>query len=150
MKTNTIGIVSLIIITVQISLAQTNFYTNVTNLWYQGNKTNVLAIAEQRLQQNTNDIAGLLLKVEYQVEFFQFAQLTNTMNHLLTVSESYTGTNYLRRLTVLREDLTVMKEYSTNYPPDQLEVDLPKTNQAGKVMSFGASLEALQKDGYFD
>ena len=22
--------------------AQTNFYTNVTNLWYQGNKTNVL------------------------------------------------------------------------------------------------------------
>ena len=131
-------------------LAQTNFYTNVTNLWYQGYKTNVLAIAEQRLQQNTNDIAGLLLKVEYQVEFFQFDQLTNTMNHLLTASESYNGTNFLQRLTVLREDFAVMKEYSTNYPPGQLAVDLPKTNQAGKVMSFGVSLEALQKDGYFE
>lgn len=145
-----IGIVSLIIITAQISLAQTNFYTNVTNLWYQGNKTNVLAITEQRLQQNTNDIAGLLLKVEYQVEFFHFDQLTNTMTHLLTVAESYTGTNFLKRLSVLREDFTVMKEYSTNYPPGQLEADLPKTNQAGKVMSFGLSLEALQKDGYFE
>ena len=119
-------------------------------MWYQGNKTNVLAIAEQRLQQNTNDIAGLLLKVEYQVEFFHFDQLTNTMTHLLTVAESYTGTNFLKRLSVLREDFTVMKEYSTNYPPGQLEVDLPKTNQAGKVMSFGLSLEALQKDGYFE
>jgi len=32
-----------------VSLAQTNFYTNVTNLWYQGHKSNVLNIANARL-----------------------------------------------------------------------------------------------------
>ena len=44
-------------------LAQTDFYANVTNLWYQGNKTNVLAIANARLAQNSNDIAGLILNL---------------------------------------------------------------------------------------
>ena len=48
--------------------AQTNFHTNVTNLWYQGYKTNVLAIANERLSQNTNDIAGLILKAEFQLD----------------------------------------------------------------------------------
>ncbi len=145
-----ISLFSVIVLLAQLTVAQTNFFTNVTNLWYQGYKSNVLAIAEQRLQQNTNDIAGLLLKVEYQVEFFQFSQLTNTMNTLLTVSESYTGSNFLQRLPVLREDLDVMRQFSTNYPSGQLEVDLQKTNQTGKIMSFTISLEALQKDGYFE
>ena len=36
-------------------LAQTNFYTNVTNLWYQGYKTNVLTIANTRLMANSNE-----------------------------------------------------------------------------------------------
>ncbi|MDD2600148.1 MAG: hypothetical protein PHO37_13140 [Kiritimatiellae bacterium] len=53
--------------------AQTNFYTNVTNLWYQGYKTNVFAIANERLAQNTNDIAGLILKAE-----FHFAHLDSS------------------------------------------------------------------------
>jgi len=51
------------------SLAQTNFYTNVTNLWYQGYKSNVLNIATARLAVNTNDIAGLILKAEYHFAF---------------------------------------------------------------------------------
>ena len=44
--------------------AKNNFYANVTNLWYQGYKSNVLNIANARLAANTNDIAGLILKAE--------------------------------------------------------------------------------------
>ena len=35
-----------------VGLAQTNFYENVTNLWHQGYKSNVLAIADARLAVN--------------------------------------------------------------------------------------------------
>lgn len=38
--------------------AQINFHTTVSNLWYQGHKTNVLAMAEARLAQNSNDKEG--------------------------------------------------------------------------------------------
>ncbi|MCL2105286.1 MAG: hypothetical protein FWH21_09645, partial [Kiritimatiellaeota bacterium] len=57
----------LMVVSGSTGFAQTNFYTNVTNLWYQGgkNRTNVLTIANTRLAANTNDFAGLLLKAHY-------------------------------------------------------------------------------------
>jgi hypothetical protein len=63
MKTKTI-ILMVVLTTIcgTMVLGQTNFYSNVTNLWYQGSKSNVLEIANARLAQNTNDIAGLILK----------------------------------------------------------------------------------------
>ena len=61
--------------------AQTNSppvdnFVLVTNLWYQGSKSNVLAIAEQRLAANPNDLAGLVLKMEYDFSFLSFSSIS--------------------------------------------------------------------------
>ena len=71
-------------------VAQTNQppvdnFALVTNLWYQGYKTNVLAIAEQRLAANSNDLAGLVLKMEYDFSFLNFSNISNNM-HLLNMT----------------------------------------------------------------
>lgn len=64
------------------AFAQTNALTAdsfvlVTNLWYQGYKTNVLAIAEERLNANSNDLAGLVLKMEYDFAFMNASCISN-------------------------------------------------------------------------
>lgn len=128
---------------------QTNFYQQVSSLWYSGQKTNVLNIAEQRLQQNTNDIAGLLLKLEYEVEILQLSNATNTLERVLAVSGSFSGTNFARVYPTLQADYQVLKSVVTNYPPDELAADQAKTNMVGKTMSCDAAIKALQDDGYF-
>ena len=118
-------------------------------MWYSGNKTGVLSIAEQRLQQNTNDIAGLLLKLEYEVEFLQLSNVTNTMRQALIAGETFAGTNFTQVYPVLQADYEVMKIVVTNYPPDELAADQAKSSIAGKTMSCDAAIKALQDDGYF-
>ena len=73
-----------------VSLAQTNFYTNVTNLWYQGGeaRSNVLTIANARLATNTNDIAGLILKAHYHVEFLEVAAISNAFLRVIQVGDT--------------------------------------------------------------
>ena len=44
-------------------------FVTVTNLWYEGHKSNVLAMADQRLAVNSNDLAGLVLRMEYDFSF---------------------------------------------------------------------------------
>ena len=77
-------------------LAQTNFYTNVTNLWYQGYKSNVHAIANVRLAANSNDIAGLILKAEYHLAFCERAQLSNAYLRVIQRADTITTTNFAK------------------------------------------------------
>ena len=128
---------------------QTNFYEEVSSMWYSGNKTGVLSIAEQRLQQNTNDIAGLLLKLEYEVEFLQLSSVTNTMMQVLTAGQAFTGTNFSQVYPALQADYEVMETVVTNYPSEELTADQAKSSIAGKTMSCDAAIRALQDDDYF-
>ena len=137
------------------SLAQTNFYTNVTNLWYQGYKTNVLAIANERLAANSNDIAGLILKAEYHVAFTEVAEISNAYLRVIQVADTVTTTNFVANWTMERggrEDylriLDVVAELKLT--PEQLEKERKKGFIKGKTLPDGYLIEALQKDGYFD
>jgi len=129
--------------------SQTNFYENVSSLWFSGKKETVLQIAEQRLQKNTNDIAGLLLKVEYQTEYLQFGGITNNISKILELGNGYAGTNFSKVFPILKADYEVLSQIFTNYPPNEYAADLAKTNIVGKTMSCDAEIRALQKDGYF-
>lgn len=129
--------------------AQTNYYQQISAMWFAGNKQGVLDIANQRLAQNTNDIAGLLLRLEYEIEFLQLNNMTNSMARVLDAGSSYAGTNFAQVYATLEASYDVMKQVVTNYPPDEYAADLAKTNAVGKTMSCDAELKALQEDGYF-
>lgn len=131
------------------ALAQTNFTETVSTLWYDGYKTNVLNIAEQRLQANSNDIAGLILKMEYELEFLQLDAATNTMNRVLQVGGMITTTNFVAVFPKLEGSINHLQAVLPLYPPDELAADQGKCNISGKPLSTSEILQALEDDGYF-
>jgi hypothetical protein len=132
--------------------AQTNFYTTVTNLWYQGYKSNVLAMAEARLQQNTNDIAGLIIKVEFDIDFTRDDRISNSVQRVLAIGPTIQTTNFAKVFPEYRDDLIDLLEEVRLYPlsGDELLKEQAKGNFIGLQLFPEKEFEALQKDGYFD
>ena len=137
-------------------LAQTNFYTNVTNLWYQGgaSRSNVLTIANARLAVNTNDIAGLILKANYDLEFLEVGTISNSYLRVIQVGDTITTTNFLKnwqeglsRYAILHL-LDVIAENPLT--PQQIQKGKIKALLPRKPFPDADLLETLQKDGYFD
>ena len=154
MKKFTIGLL-LMFAGLGTSLAQTNFYTNVTNLWYQGYKTNVLAIANERLAANSNDIAGLILKGEYHLAFTEDAEISNAYLRVIQVADTITTTNFAscwnKEMWGRQDYLRILDRIAENpLTPQQVEVERKKGFIKGKRLPDGYLIEALQKDGYFD
>jgi len=134
-------------------LAQTNFYTNVTNLWFQGYKSNVLEIANTRLVANSNDIAGLILKAEYHLEFCEDRMLSNAYLRVVQIGDTITTTNFVQRWQAISRDsiLGVLDDIAKNPMTDQeIQTERPKGFIKHKPLSDGRLVEALLKDGYFD
>lgn len=135
-------------------LAQTNFYTNVINLWYQGHKTHVLAIANARLAASSNDIAGLILKAEYHLAFCENAALSNSYLRVIQRGDLITTTNF----TICwqeeggRQDYFDILDYMAEnlLSPQQIQEESLKGFINEKPLPDAYLIEALQKDGYFD
>jgi len=136
------------------SIAQTNFYTNVTNLWYQGYKSDVLNIATARLASNTNDIAGLILKAEYHLAFCEDAAISNAYFRVIHVGDTITTTNFVKcwQEEGGRQDYLDMLDHLAEKPltPQQIQEERLKGFINEKPLPDAYLIEALQKDGYFD
>jgi hypothetical protein len=130
--------------------AQTNFYTTVTNSWYQGDKSNVFVMAESRLAQNTNDIAGLILKLECQFAWLDLAQLSNSVLRVIQVGDTITSTNFVQKFQIERQELLDDLELLKTYPtPEGLPTERQKGNISQKELPTFL-FDALYKDGYFN
>lgn len=131
------------------TFGQTNFYEEVSSMWYSGNKTGVLSIAEQRLQQNTNDVAGLILKMEYELEFLDFEDMTNTMERVVAVGSGISTTNFAAVFPSVQGSINHLLNMIPLYPTNEITADREKGNISGKPLDFGDAIKALQDDGYF-
>ena len=129
--------------------AQSSFYKRVSTMWFEGDSQGVLEIANQRLAQNSNDLAGLLLKFQWHGEHLQFAGMHYTMAQVLEVGATYPGTNFAKVYPLLRDADEIRKLIVKNYPLDAYAKDILKTNIPCRTMSCDAALKALQDDGYF-
>ena len=131
--------------------AQTNFHTNVTNLWYQGPKSNVLAIAEARLTQNTNDIAGLILRMEYHIAFGVLSEMSNSFLRVIQVGDTIKTPHFTATFPSKRKNLLFMLDAIAECPlsPEEIVVEQAKGHINEKPMP-DRLIKALQMDGYFD
>jgi hypothetical protein len=131
--------------------AQTDFYTNVTNLWHQGYKSNVLAIANVRLNANSNDIAGLILKAEYDLEFLELSTISNSFQRVVQVGDTIETEYFVKRFELERQEYLDFLDLFKNepIPANELLAERAKATINHKDMPTGP-IEALQKDGYFD
>ena len=138
-----------------VGLAQTNFYTNVTNLWYQGgeHRTNVLTIANARLAANTNDIAGLILKAEYHFEFLEASHISNAFLRVIQVGDTITTPNFVQRYQELsRERILAILDDLAEDPLTDAEIQREKHKALipHKPLPSSRLIEALLQDGYFN
>ena len=129
--------------------AQSSFYARVSTMWYAGDSQGVLDIANQRLAHNSNDLAGLLLKFEWQGEHLDFLGMDQTMSNVLKVGATHPGTNFAKAFPSLCDGYEMLKPIMANYPLDDYAKDILKTNIPGRRLSVDAALKALQDDGYF-
>ena len=127
--------------------AQTNapidYFTLVTNLWWNGHKTEVLQIAEQRLAANSNDIVGLLLALEYDVEFINLQQISNSVKEVIESGSIISTPNFSRRYFHMKTDLEEFLDVVAIYPMDEYEADRAKAFLHGKRMLFDEDLLAV-------
>lgn len=130
--------------------ADTPFFSNVTNLWFQGHKSNVLAIAQERLTCNSNDTAGLILKMEYDIEY-EFDDLLSVSNSIQRVIDNLETINTPLCVTnrphfrMLLTDLQNVVLDSTMY--DDIANDKAKANLPGKKFLFEKALLDICHDG---
>ncbi len=139
------------------SAAQTNLppvgnFALVTNLWYNGYKSNVLAIAEQRLAANSNDMVGLILKMEYNLEFSNDNFLSNDILRVLSVASNTTSKTIHSRFTEIYDDLTSFLIFLKNdyhLTPSEMEEERAKALIIHKRMTNEDYLKWLHDDGLF-
>lgn len=149
MKTR--ALIMAVVVCTGIVHAQTNFHTTVTNLWYQGHRSNVLVMAEARLAQNSNDIAGLILKMEYHcVLLDDLSQISNSIWRVIHVGDTVTSSNFVKEFKIERQGLLYGLDIFKTYPtPAQLPGERAKARFIHKPLPTDL-LDALQADGYFD
>ena len=128
----------------------TNFFTNVTNLWFQGSKSNVLEIAEQRLGMNTNDIAGLILKYEFQLEFLEVSSISNSAQRILDVGATIASPNFVQVFPDYIENIHAALDFLPHYTPAEIAEDKPKALIPYKPLVATDIIKALQDDDCFD
>ena len=136
-----------------ITHAQTSFYDTVSQFWWSGQKQAVLSIAQQRLQNNPNDIAGLILRLEYEVAFIDMTSMATTAARIIEVGSGITTKNFRAKFPQLKLACKsigpLLSELYGNLTPQQIEEDRAKGNIPNKPMALGFAIKALQDDGFF-
>jgi len=129
---------------------QTSFSDYINQLWLDGKKEEVLNIVQQRLQQNPDDMIGLILKMEYELGYLLIDDAQQTMNRVLEVGKTIKTKNFSAIYPRLEANINILQDALPNYPPEELKKDKAKINISGKPMTFLKFIIALEKDGWVD
>lgn len=127
-------------------------FTLVTNLWWNGHKTEVLQIAEQRLAANSNDLAGLFLKLEYAAAFSDVTSISNSIGILSGLLHYASTTNFLHHVPILQMDFSEFRrllESGQGPSPEDICADEIKGSRANVHFTYEPALKALHDDGLF-
>ncbi len=133
------------------SLAQTNYYSLVTNHWFQGNHETVLELANHRLAANTNDIAGWITRAEYSLTFEDASSLSNILSRTLEIGSNVTSSAFSSVFAGMTESFVDMLDFVATYhpTPEEQAEDARKAHVSGKPFLYSDYLEALERDGFF-
>ncbi len=128
--------------------AQTDLYSTVTNLWWEGPKTNIIAIAEERLSSNTNDIVGLVLKTEYDIAFSSASVLSNSFRRVLSVGATIDTPAFRLAYPRTAWNISGMFVALEHYTDEIYNADHDKGFVIHKPMNLKLAWDALHEDGW--
>lgn len=115
--------------------------------WRAGEYDKVLQIAHDRLSKDPNDLPGLILVINYDLNYLDLTPLESSIGQALSVSATVKTPHFAalssQFVFVLRAEKTLIK----NYTPQDLERDRKKSEIKGKGLGFLEELQAMELDG---
>ena len=126
-------------------------FATVTNLWYEGHKSNVLAIAEQRLAANSNDLAGAIMMFDYDLEFSNEGNYSNDVRRIFSSTNNLPIGSFVNNINLVTSALNGFLDYLSSNPmtPAEIQNDKSKALIIHKPMSNEILLKWLHDDGLF-
>ena len=125
-------------------------FDSFTNLWYTAQHSNVLAMANQRLAVNSNDVAGVFMKASWDFEFLEPPALSNTLIRVIQIGNTCHTPAFASIFEVTKIDARCLLEDFALTPPEERVADRAKRGLPGKLPHYLEELKALDDDGYFD
>ena len=116
-------------------------------MWLEGRKQEVYCIATNRLAANTNDLAGLVIKMSYELAFSDFGNYTNTLLRLITVGGGISTTNFASLYPGLELECSGMSQFLSTVTPNDVALWLQKSSITNKPMTYRRFLKAIEDDG---
>ncbi len=126
-------------------LPQSNFVKRVADLWASGKKLEVYDIACRRLSLNTNDMVGLILKMNYELSSEAGTLSARTMGRILDVGATIQTSRFRE---VFPAACTELQQYRMLIL-DKSDV-VPTYSIGNDNFKLVDLLEALESDGYFE
>lgn len=128
---------------------KTPFSTAIAKLWKNAEKKQVMKIGNQILQKDSQNIIGLLIKMEYEISYLEFNKLEKTMNSIQkNINEGrYSSKNLKKQIPLLKKTIQVLSTAIKKYPQEEREIDLKKANLKGKDLSCINIIKAAEEDG---
>lgn len=125
-------------------------FDNFTNLWYTAQHSNALAMANQRLAANSNDVAGVLMKASWDFEFLEPTDLSNTLARVVLIGNTCHTPAFTKAFEITKVDARCLLDAFALEPPEERIADRAKRGLPGKLPHYLEELKALDDDGYFD
>ena len=111
----------------------------------------MLQIAEQRLAANSNDLAGLILKMEYDFEFMDRQAISNDILAVIAEAGALSSGKIADNFQVILFDAEYFLDFLSTYHPTDTEYenDRDKAFIPYKRMTHELYLKWLHDDGLF-
>ena len=125
-----------------------DLYTTVTNLWWEGPKTNLIAVADNRLTQDANDIVGAVLKMECDTAFGDGNSFSNSFWRFVRSGRNVMTSSFRCWYPLESLNLAVVLESMPSLSTAEWSAEMEKGMAVHREMTMTESWNALRKDGW--
>ena len=127
-----------------------DLYSTITNLWWNGPKTNVLAIASERLSANSNDIAGIILQTECEWSFGSPTTISNSTLRFLSNGADIQTPAFRVQYPIDAFNVSALLDSIPQMTDNEWAQEREYGLMTHRKMMFGKAWDALRDDGWLD
>lgn len=143
----TILLIALSMVFAQIANGPIGFSEFIEQQWLLGNKKEVLQLAETRLQKKPNDLACLLIVLDYAVEFMELDKMRSIIPRIKKAVAITSSKNFEQQKKLLTGSLEVFEQLLPTITPEMAQAESHKGFIKNKPLSSLVFIQALETDG---
>lgn len=147
-QTNVIlSILALLLLFNETGFAQ-DLYSTITNIWWNGPKTNIFTVANERLSSDTNDIVGIVLRMEGEWTFGNASSISNATHRYLSVGATIRTPAFRLRFPLEALNFSLLLESMPQMSNDDWARERESVAELHREMLLEKSWSALNDDGW--